>query len=155
MAFRSDTMAWNTFFVLIRCGYILLWLSWYKNSNLTYSTVWNNKHIVVDSVDGSQHYYHARYPSDDWHLAYMFSLAYFSVEVCLVGVFPHSVSTRQIPASGSMHPSRWLPPSREKKVEQGGWPGSLLDPSKGVFELTYGSDRIKWKINYPAILVAG
>ena len=30
--------------------------------------------------------YHAKYPSDDWHLAYMFSRGYFSVEVCLVRI---------------------------------------------------------------------
>ena len=72
--------------------------------------------------------YHPRYPTDDWHLAYMFSLVYFSVEMCLVGVFPYSVSTRQIPASRSMHPSRWLPPLEKTQFEQG-WPGSLLDPS--------------------------
>ena len=79
-----------------------------------------------------------RYPSDDWHLAHTFSLVYFSVEVWLVGVFPHSVSTRPIPASGSMHPSRWLPPLEKTQFEQG-WPGPLLGPSEGAFELTYGS----------------
>ena len=47
------------------------------------------------SVTDMQHYYHARYPTDNWHLAYMFSLVYFSVYVCLVGVFPHSASTRR------------------------------------------------------------
>ena len=50
------------------------------------------------SVTDMQLYYHARYTTDDGQLAYMFSLVCFSVEVCLVGVFPHSVSTRQIPA---------------------------------------------------------
>ena len=48
---------------------------------------------IWPSVTDMQHYYHARYPTDDWHLAYMFSLVYFSVVVCLDGVFPHSVST--------------------------------------------------------------
>ena len=60
---------------------------------------------IWPSVTDMQHYYHARYPTDDWHLAYMFSLVYFSVEVCLEGVFPHSVSTRWDPSSGSMYPS--------------------------------------------------
>ena len=36
------------------------------------------------------------------------------------------------------HPSRWLPQSRENKIEQG-WPGSPLAPSGGAFELTHGS----------------
>ena len=49
------------------------------------------------SVTNMQHNYHARYPTDDWHQVYMFSLLYFSVEVCLEGVFPHSVSTRRYP----------------------------------------------------------
>ena len=49
------------------------------------------------------------YPTDDWHLAYMFSLVYFSIEVCLVGVFPHSVST----------PDAGFPPHEKTKLEQG------------------------------------
>ena len=50
---------------------------------------------IWPSVTDMQHYYYARYPTDDWHLAYMFSLVYFSVEVCLECVFLHSVSTRR------------------------------------------------------------
>ena len=52
---------------------------------------------IWPSVTDIQHYYHARYPTDDWHLAYMFLLVYFSIEVCLEGVFPHSFSTRRDP----------------------------------------------------------
>ena len=52
---------------------------------------------IWPSVTDMQHYYHARYATDDWHLAYMFLLVYFSVEVCLEGVFPHSFSTRRDP----------------------------------------------------------
>ena len=35
-----------------------------------------------------------------------------------------------------------------------GWPGSLLDPSEGAFELTYGSACITgcWIIKFPLIL---
>ena len=40
---------------------------------------------IWPSVTDMQHYYHARYPTDDWHLAYMFSLVYFSVDVCTGG----------------------------------------------------------------------
>ena len=32
---------------------------------------------IWPSGPGMQHYCHARYPTDDWHLAYMFSLVYF------------------------------------------------------------------------------
>ena len=52
---------------------------------------------IWPSVTDMHHWYHAGYPTDYWHLSYMFSLVYFSVEVCLVGVFPHSVSTRRDP----------------------------------------------------------
>ena len=75
---------------------------------------------IWPSVTDMQHYYHARYPTDDWHLAYMFSVVYFSVEVCLEGVFPHSVSTwRDSRARVYAPPSCWLPPSRKKQSNRG------------------------------------
>ena len=70
---------------------------------------------IWPSVTDMQHYYHARYPTHNWHLAYMFSLVYFSVDVCLISVFSHSVSTRRDPCvrvcaplmlATSPHPSR-------------------------------------------------
>ena len=85
-----------------------------------------------------QHYYHARYPTDDWHLAHMFSLVYFSVEVCLVGMFPHYVSTRRDPCVKVDAPLTLASPLTRKKSNRG-WPGFLLYPSEGAFELTYGS----------------
>ena len=33
--------------------------------------------------------YFAKYPTDEWHLANMFSLVYFSVVVCLRGLYHH------------------------------------------------------------------
>ena len=36
-----------------------------------------------------QHHYFARYPTDEWHLANVFSLVYFSVVVCLRGLYHH------------------------------------------------------------------
>ena len=62
-----------------------------------------------------QHYYHARYPTGDWHLAWMFSLVYFSVEVCLEGVFPHSVSIWSGPCVRACVPLMNCPPPYEKK----------------------------------------
>ena len=97
---------------------------------------------IWPSVTDMQFYYHARYPTDDWHLAYMLSLVYFSVELCLVGVYPHSVSTRQIPASGSMHPSCWLPPSRENEIRTGGDPDLYLIQSRG---------HLNWRMGLPAL----
>ena len=73
-------------------------------------------------VTDMQHYYHARYPTDDWHLACMFSLVYFSVEVCLVGVFPHSVSIWSDPCVRACVPLMNCPaptPSRENNIVQG------------------------------------
>ena len=42
---------------------------------------------IWPSVTDMQHYYHARYPTDDWHLAYMFLLVCF---------FHRSVSGRRV-----------------------------------------------------------
>ena len=36
---------------------------------------------------GMQHNYFARYPTEEWHLANLFSLGYFSVVVCLRGLY--------------------------------------------------------------------
>ena len=76
---------------------------------------------IWPSVTDMQLYYHARYPTNDWHLAYMFSLVYFSVEVCQEGVFPHSVSTRRDPCVRVYAPLTLAPPSRKNKnkIKQG------------------------------------
>ena len=106
---------------------------------------------IWPSVTDMQHYYHARYPTDDWHLAYMFSLVYFSVDVCLVGVFPHSVSTISL-CQGLSTPHAGFP-LHEKKIEQW-WSGSALDPSEGPFELTHGSACIiGWQSRLLDILI--
>ena len=83
---------------------------------------------IWPSVADIQHYYHARYPTDDWNPAYLFSLVYFSAEVYLVGT-PGSY------ASGSRHPLRWLPP-HEKTISNWslsaciiGWLSRLPDNS--------------------------
>ena len=93
---------------------------------------------IWPSVTDMQHYYHARYPTDDWHLAYMFSLVYFSVEVCLVGLFPHFVNTRRDPCVRVYAPLMLVSPLRENKIRTGGGPAQF-DPSEGAFELTYWS----------------
>ena len=74
---------------------------------------------------------------------YPFSMVYFSVEACLEGVFPHSVSTWRdtcvrVYAPLALPPP---PPPHEKKIEQGG-PSSPFEPNEGAFELTHGSDCI-------------
>ena len=63
-------------------------------------------------ITGMQHYYHARFPTDDWHLAYMFSLVYFSVvwKACL----PFLRAYGEIPAPWSMPPHAGFPPHTKK-----------------------------------------
>ena len=90
------------------------------------------------AVTDMQHYYHARYPTDDWHLAYVFSLAYFSAEVCLEGVSPHSVSTRWDPCVMVCAPLTLASPSRENIIEQRVTRLSTW-AKRGTFELTKGS----------------
>ena len=74
---------------------------------------------IWPSVTDLQHYYHARYPTDDWHLVYMFSLVYFSIDVCLVGVFPHSVSTRWDPCVRVCAPLKMASPLTRKQNRTG------------------------------------
>ena len=85
-------------------------------------------------------YYHARYPTDDWHLAYMFSLVYFSVEGSLVGVFPILLAQGEIPAAC---PSRWLPTSRKNKIRTGGDSALYLIQARG---------HLNWRMSLPALL---
>ena len=79
-------------------------------------------------VTDMQHYYHARYPAEDWHLACMFSLVYFSVEVCLVGVFPHPVSMWSDPCI-----MNWSPPSWENNIVQGVTRFSIWAKRRGIW----------------------
>ena len=105
------------------CLSILLWI--YDMARFPGGTFvsWWYLLRICSPVTDMQHSYNARYSTDDWHLAYMFSLVHFSVEVCAwEECFPILSAQGEIPASGSTHPSRWLPPSRENKIEQG-WQG--------------------------------
>ena len=102
------------------CLYIFLWscdmAGLYRG---TFVSCWYLPRICPPVTD-MRHYYQARYPTDDWHLACMFSLVYFSVEVCLVGVFLHSVSIWSDPCVRACVPlMNWRPPSRENNIVQG------------------------------------
>ena len=88
---------------------------------------------IWPSVTDMQCYYHARYPTDDWHLANMFSLVDFSVEVCLKGVFPHSVGTWRDSCVRVYAPLTLTPSPHEKyKIEQGR-PSSPLNQRGGIW----------------------
>ena len=72
------------------------------------------------------------------NLAYMFSLVYVSVELCLEGVFPYSVSTRQDSCVRVYAPLTLAPPSRKEQNRTG--VTQLSTWTKwGAFELTHGS----------------
>ena len=94
-------------------------------------------------VTDMQHYYHARYPTDDWHLEYMFSLVYFFVDVCLVGVFPHSVSTRRDPCVRDCAPLTLASPLTRKQNRTGGDPALHLSQVRG---------HLSWRMGLPALL---
>ena len=91
LGFGHETM------VCASCLFIFLWIrDMARLLRVTFVSWWYLPRIWP-SVADMQHYYHAMYPTDDWPLAYMFSLVYFSVDVCLVGVLPHSVRKRRDP----------------------------------------------------------
>ena len=101
-------------------------------------------------VTDMQYYYHARYPTADWHLAYMFSLAYFSVEMCLEGVFPHSVSTWRDSCVRVYAPLTQAPHTLTKKNKNergGGWGWGWA-----ALHLNQARGRLNWHMGLPALL---
>ena len=61
----------------------------------------------------------------------MFFLVYFSVEVCLEGVFPHSVSTRRDPCVRVYAPLTLACPSRKNIIRIGGDPALHFNQGRG------------------------
>ena len=87
----------------------------------------------------------------EYNLAYLFSLVYFSIEVCVVGAFPHYVSTRRDPCVRVT----LAPPSRKNKIEQW-WPGSPLEPCEGGIWTDAWVCLHYWVIHYWVVIwVAG
>ena len=133
--------------VMMRCmSFCILMNLWYGwNPSGTFVSWWYLPPIWP-SVNGMQHYYHARYPTDEWHLAYMFSLVYFSVEVCLVGVFPHYMSIRRDPCIRIYAPltlaSPLLPILNSRRAETGAITLQLntLRPGASVVWVRIASD---------------
>ena len=76
-----------------------------------------NLSIIFRPCKKSEYFWTRVYTNDDWHLAYMFPLIF--VDVCLVGVFPYSVSTWRYPCVRVCVPFTLAFPSRENKIEQG------------------------------------
>ena len=135
--------SWNN---VMRCMsfYILMDL-WYGRIALDNGWImpWWYLPRIWPSVTDMQHYYHARYPTDDWHLAYMFLLVYFSVEVCLEGVVPHSVSTRRDPCVKVYASLTLALPLARKTKSNRGDPALHLHQARG---------HLNWRMGLPALL---
>ena len=126
------------------CLFIFLWSC--DMAGLLHGTIvsWWYLPRIWPPVTDMQHYYHARYSTDDWHLACMFSLVYFSVEVCLVGVFPHSVSIWSHPCIRACVPlMNWCPPLPRKQCFTR---GDL------VLHLSQAKGHLNWRTGLPALL---
>ena len=111
--------SWNN---MVRgvCLSIFLWIRDTARLLLGTSVSWWYLPQMWASVTDMQNNYHARYPTDYWHLAFMFSLVYFfPSKRAWKAYFPIMLAQDEIPASGSVHPSRWLRHLRENKIEQG------------------------------------
>ena len=108
----------------------------------TFVSWWYLPRIWPFVTDMQQHY-HARYPSDDWHLAYMFSLVYVSVEVCLVGVFSHSISARR-DRNARVYARLTLASSLTRKQTRTG-----DDPA---LHLSQARGHLNWRMGLPALL---
>ena len=122
-------------------------MSFYILMNLWYDRIasWDIRVVVVFAPNLALCHWHAAlfpWPTDDWHLAYMFSLVYFSVEVCLEGVFPHYLSTRQDSCVRVYAPLTLAPPSR-KKNRTGCDPALHLNQARGY---------LNWRMSLPALL---
>ena len=86
---------------------------------------------------GMQHHYFARYPTDEWHLANVYSLVYFSVVVCMRGLYHHIL----LATARALCQGQCTPHARFPLTEGGGLiSGSpLLGRTGGVVELVLGS----------------
>ena len=97
---------------------------------------------IPPSVIYMQYYYHARWVTDDWRLAYMFSLVYFSIVACLEGTFPHSISTRRDSCIRVFAPLTLASPLTNKKSNRG-------DPA---LHLNQARGHLNWRMGLPALL---
>ena len=69
------------------------------------------------SYNDIQHYHIARYPTDDWHLANIFSLVHLSVVVCLRGLYHYSGTCSSWPGICVAPPHRPPPPRVNTKCK--------------------------------------
>ena len=124
------------------CLFIFLWICDMVGSLRGTFVSWWYLPRIWPSVTDMQIYCHARYPTGDWHLAYLFLLVYFSVKLCLEGVFPHSVSTRRDPCVRVYVPFTLAPPREKTKSNRG-------DPA---LHLHHARGHLNWRMGLPALL---
>ena len=79
------------------CPFMFLWVCDMAGLLRGTSLSWWFSPRICSPVTDMRYYYLARYLTDDWHLANMFSHIYFSVVVWLRGCNQHSVSPQLRP----------------------------------------------------------
>ena len=65
------------------CLSIFLWIRYMARLLRATFVSWWYLPQIWPSVTDMQHYYHASYPTDDWHLAYMFFTCIFFPSMCV------------------------------------------------------------------------
>ena len=88
-----------------------------------------------------QPYYHAMYRTDDWHLAYMFPLVYFSVEVCVSPLCLHKARSL-LQGLCTLHTGSPLPYTRKQNRTRG-------DPA---LHLNQARGHLKWHMGLACIM---
>ena len=125
------------------CLSIFLWICYMAGLLREIFVSWWYLPRIWPSVTDMQYYYHARHPTDDWHLAYMSPLVYFSVEVSLKGVFPHSVNTWRDSCVRIYAPLTLASPLSKKTNS------SRRDPA---LHLNQARAHLNWRMGLPAFL---
>ena len=117
-------------------GYLLLlWVDRYRAPPSGYLSFY--RPYVSVTFATMQHHYFARYPTDEWHLANVFSLVYFSVVVCLRGLYHHILlATARALCQGQCTPHARFPLTKGGGLISG---SPLLGRTGGVVELVLGS----------------
>ena len=146
MTIKGYLLSWVLLGLIFNKKVTLSWLSssWKFSVIVVYkvSRVWIN--IVLCEV----------LTSDNCSLIKILTWYIFLSKCAWKACFPILLAQGKVPASGSMHPSRWIPPSRENKIKQG-WPGSPLAPSEGAFQLMHGhASIIGWSSRLLDIIIS-
>ena len=124
---------WYALYVLL-CSYeFVIWLDCFVGHFMSWwflPRIWSSVTWHAASLFG-------RYPTDEWHLANVFSLVYFSVVVCLRGLYHHILlATARALCQGQCTPHARFPLTKGGGLISG---SPLLGKTGGVVELVLGS----------------